>query len=84
MWKKQYVEVVAAERLAICKECVAYDGECFVPGTGPCCGCCGCILKLKIRVMDAECEKGKWGMKKSDARIDEITNRHIDDYEVKI
>lgn len=62
VFKKQFVEDVAANRMEICKACDEYDGECQVPGTGPCCGACGCSLKFKVRSLSSACgllEKGK-------------------------
>jgi len=58
------IELVAAKRLLICNKCVMFDEkgtECFVPGTQPCCGECGCKLQWKIRCMDCECGLGLWG-----------------------
>ena len=64
--KNEFVEVTAEYRLNICKACDYYDGECAVPGTGPCCGACGCSLGVKIRSLSTVCgaiQKGedpKW------------------------
>lgn len=53
--KKQFVETVAAYRMSICKKCTEYGGKCLVPGTGPCCGACGCSLEFKVRSMSTAC-----------------------------
>jgi len=55
LFKKEFVENVASYRLEICKSCEYYNGECYVPKTGPCCGACGCSLKLKLRSMSSAC-----------------------------
>lgn len=53
--KKEFVEEVYQYRKKICESCVHNDGQCMVPGTGPCCGACGCSLKIKLRSMSAVC-----------------------------
>ena len=55
IFKVDHIEEIAAERMAFCKGCILFDGKCAMPGTGPCCGECGCSLKLKIRSLSAEC-----------------------------
>lgn len=55
IFKTDHIEEIAAERMAFCEGCILFDGKCAVPGTGPCCGECGCSLKLKIRSLSAEC-----------------------------
>jgi hypothetical protein len=62
-FRSSKIERVAAERFNICRGCESYDIEgkqCEVPGTQPCCGECGCSLKLKLRSMQSECPLGKW------------------------
>lgn len=57
------VEALAATRMDICNECPLLDlkgSKCFAPGTQPCCGSCGCSLKLKTRSIDSSCPEGKW------------------------
>jgi hypothetical protein len=64
VFKKADVEYIAAERMAICDTCPFIDPEghrCMVPGTGPCCGLCGCSLPLKIRALSATCDADRWG-----------------------
>lgn len=53
--KNEFVETVAAYRLEICEGCEHYAGECSVPGTGPCCGACGCSISFKTRSMRTVC-----------------------------
>ena len=62
IFKTDHIEEIAAERLDFCKGCVLYDGHCAVIGTGPCCGSCGCSLKLKVRSLSSECPlpEPKW------------------------
>ena len=61
--KRADIERLARTRMSICEECPLLDlkgGKCFAPGTQPCCGSCGCSLKLKTRSQEAECPEGKW------------------------
>jgi len=60
--KNEFVEVTQEYRINICKSCEYYNGKCAVPGTGPCCGACGCSLAVKTRSLSTVCgivEKGK-------------------------
>lgn len=62
IFKVDHIEEIAQERLAFCKGCVHFDGPCMIGGTGPCCGDCGCSLKLKVRSLSSTCplEVPKW------------------------
>lgn len=67
IFKKEHVEEIATERMAICEACPVYDADgqgCAVPGTAPCCNQnkqgCGCSLYLKTRALSTECPLGKW------------------------
>ena len=63
VFKKEHVEVLAKERMSICNSCPKLDLEgnnCYVKGTQPCCGVCGCKLSLKIRALSDECPEKKW------------------------
>jgi len=65
IFKTPYTEAIARERINICRGCPSYDHKgikCEVPGTKPCCGECGCSLKLKVRSMDDDnvCPLDKW------------------------
>lgn len=59
VFKKEYIEKIAKERMDICLKCKLVDqtgDKCFVPGTQPCCSVCGCKLYLKTRSLSSECE----------------------------
>ena len=58
--RDNYVEDVAAKRLAVCDVCPSKGDKCEVPGTGPCCNECGCSLAFKTRALSAECPLGEW------------------------
>lgn len=63
IFKKADVEHIAAERMETCLTCPHLDTEgskCMVPGTGPCCGLCGCSLSLKTRALSASCDDKRW------------------------
>lgn len=63
IFKTEAVEKIKDERNKLCVSCVFYDEagtKCEVPGTGPCCGACGCSLALKQRCLSCACEKGYW------------------------
>jgi hypothetical protein len=66
LFKDQFVEEVAEERMKICNSCELIDlkgDKCLVPGTAPCCGECGCSLSLKLRSLSSHCthpEGKKW------------------------
>lgn len=58
VFKKAYIEKIAAERLEICAYCpdIDLDGvKCMMPGTQPCCGKCGCSLDYKVRDLTSSC-----------------------------
>jgi len=67
VFKKQFVEDVAEQRMKSCETCVhKSETKCEIPGTGPCCAVCGCSLKFKVRSLSSTCpleeinEKPKW------------------------
>jgi hypothetical protein len=63
IFKNADVEHIAAERMETCSTCPHLDTEgskCMVPGTGPCCGLCGCSLSLKTRALSASCDDKRW------------------------
>lgn len=63
IFKKDDVEKVAALRMEICNSCEHIDREgskCYVPGTQPCCGLCGCKLAWKTRSLSEKCDIDKW------------------------
>lgn len=61
LFKREHIEIIAAERLEICKQCKQYDETgigCAVIGTQPCCnknGGCGCSLSIKTRSLASAC-----------------------------
>lgn len=63
IFKKDHIEDIAKERMAICKICPHIDHigkSCAVPGTQPCCGDCGCKLSWKTRSLSSSCPKNYW------------------------
>ena len=63
IFKKEDVEIIADARMEICTNCPLYENTsqgCTVPGTQPCCGECGCSLKLKTRSLSSDCPRGFW------------------------
>ena len=70
IFKRDPVEVIYNKRLRICKQCPLRDvlgNKCLVPGTGPCCGQCGCSESVKLRSLDSECphpDGAKWKSEK--------------------
>jgi len=61
---KESVEKVAAERIAICKQCPHYSVNVVAAGGGPFirkdsfCTDCGCNMYLKTRALSASCPLG--------------------------
>jgi hypothetical protein len=84
MKKDEFVETTAEYRMSICKTCKYFDGKCAVPGTGPCCGACGCSLAVKTRSLSTVCgaiEKGeepKWLPVLSQEQDDELRNKEYE------
>jgi|TARA_R110002153_G_scaffold99359_3_gene234964 hypothetical protein len=65
-WRKPKIESEATKRYIICRQCKSFDPigtKCELKGTNPCCGECGCSLRLKLRSMESECPLGKWHAK---------------------
>ena len=63
IFKKEHIEEIAKKRLEICFACPFLDKtgkKCDVYGTQPCCGQCGCSLKLKTRALASGCPEYKW------------------------
>jgi len=63
IFKTDHIEEIATERWTICEGCPLIDmkgDKCLVPGTGPCCGDCGCSMKLKLRALGSACPLDKW------------------------
>lgn len=79
IFKDADVEHIAAERMSICETCPSLDPtgfKCIVPGTGPCCGLCGCSLSLKTRALSASCDADKWSAVLSPEE-QEAMDRHL-------
>jgi hypothetical protein len=78
VFTNEHIEELAASRNAICQECEFIDREgvkCFMPGTQPCCGVCGCSLKFLQRSPSSECEKEKWLSVMSEDEEIELLNK---------
>jgi len=88
IFKKEHIEEIAAERMALCKACPHIDLEgskCEVPGTAPCCGLCGCKLSIKTRSLSSQCALNfdrRWEAvldeKEEDALNDELYEQGTD------
>ena len=77
IFKQEHIEEVAASRMAICEECELIDRigtKCYMAGTQPCCGDCGCKLSFKTRSLSSSCPKGKWNALTSEDEEDVIIN----------
>jgi len=70
--RDNFVEEVAAKRMAMCNECPSKGDKCEVPGTGPCCNECGCSLGFKTRALSAECPLGEWKALMSEDEEDKL------------
>lgn len=60
IFKTEHIEEIARERQKICDTCTSKGDKCVMPGTAPCCGECGCSLKLKLRSLSSDCPLTKW------------------------
>jgi len=63
IFQKEAIEKIAAERDKTCRQCDRYDKQgdlCAIPGTGPCCGICGCSLKVLQRSLASSCDAYHW------------------------
>ena len=77
IFKQEHIEEIAASRMAICKVCPLIDNEgtkCYMAGTQPCCGDCGCKLSFKTRSISSSCPKGKWDAIASEEEEEAIIN----------
>jgi hypothetical protein len=78
IFKKEHIEKIAAERMAICLSCPSIDKEgskCLGPGLQPCCGLCGCTLAFKTRDLSSSCgneETPLWKAILTDEENDEM------------
>ena len=66
MFTSKDVEEIAAKRMEVCNSCPHIDKEgskCFLPGSQPCCGHCGCKLAFMTRSLSSACsdpENPRW------------------------
>jgi hypothetical protein len=81
MFKQEHIEDIASVRMDICNICPHLDttgNKCFVVGTQPCCGECGCKLSFKTRSLASDCPKGHWfaitTQEEEDAILNSINN----------
>jgi hypothetical protein len=70
--RDDFVEDVAAKRMAMCNECPSKGDKCEVPGTGPCCNECGCSLHFKTRALSSYCPLGEWKALMSEDEEDKL------------
>jgi hypothetical protein len=58
MFTSKHVEEIAAKRMEVCMACPHIDtkgDKCFLPGSQPCCGHCGCKLGFMTRSLSSAC-----------------------------
>jgi len=72
--RDETIEVIAALRHSVCDGCSSKGDNCVAPGTGPCCGECGCSLTFKTRSLASECPLGKWKSFSTVEEEDELNN----------
>jgi hypothetical protein len=75
--RDQFVEEIAAARMAECNICVKRDDEgksCIMPGTQPCCNLCGCSLSFKTRSLSSSCPDLRWKALISEEDEDKLDN----------
>ena len=75
IFKKEDIEIIAKERLDVCKECPHIDlkgDQCYVKGTQPCCSLCGCDLSLKTRALSSACDDKRWNALLSEEEEDKL------------
>jgi len=77
IFRKRYIEKIAAERMAICYECDEFDVEgvdCAWKGTQPCCSECGCSLEYKTRSLSSSCPYEYWVALEEEEEDDEYSD----------
>lgn len=55
---KEHIELVAKARMDVCNACPLLDrtgAKCIIPGTGICCGQCGCVTSFTTRSLSYSC-----------------------------
>ena len=79
VFKQEHIEEIASKRNDVCQSCDLIDrsgDKCFMPGTQPCCGVCGCSLQFLQRSLSSKCEAGKWDAVLSETEANALDN-HI-------
>ena len=77
IFKQEHIEEIAASRMMICNECPSIDTQgtkCYMAGTQPCCGECGCKLSFKTRSISSSCPKDRWDAIASEEEEEAIIN----------
>jgi hypothetical protein len=77
IFKQEHIEEISKARMAICNECPFIDHEgtkCYMAGTQPCCGECGCKLSYKTRSLSSSCPKENWLAITSETEEEAIIN----------
>jgi len=77
IFKQEHIEEIASTRMSICESCELIDRvgtKCYMVGTQPCCGDCGCKLSFKTRSLSSSCPKDKWDALTSEDEEDAIIN----------
>ena len=72
------IREVADFRMRICKKCPHFDTEgskCYVPGTKPCCGLCGCSMGLKAYSLSSKCDDSRWPAIMSEDEEDQLNEQ---------
>lgn len=68
--KNEHVELVAKDRLAICRECPFHSSKAKTKRPDEHCTKCGCPLISKTRCMTCSCPIDKWKADDSEANKD--------------
>jgi hypothetical protein len=77
VFKQEHIEEIAKARMAICNSCPHIDNEgskCYMAGTQPCCGECGCKLSFKTRSLSSSCPNDNWKAITSEDEEEAIIN----------
>ena len=77
IFKHEHIEEIASSRMSICESCDLIDRvgtKCYMAGTQPCCGDCGCKLSFKTRSLSSSCPQDKWKAITSEDEEDAIIN----------
>jgi len=77
VFKQEHVEEIADMRMQICNICPEIDNagdKCYIKGTQPCCGQCGCKLAFKTRSLSSGCPVGHWSAITTQEEEDALLN----------